>query len=68
MTVAENMQLNKIAGSRVSKSTQGADSLTLHNKEKSKMRQHETTLTLMYPPQKLRSNNSSSSQVHARLE
>ncbi|KAM9587495.1 uncharacterized protein ACIBXB_006905 [Morphnus guianensis] len=65
MTTAENMQLNKTAGSRVSKSAQGADSWTLHNKDKSKKRQHGTTPTLIYPPQKLRSNNGSSSQVHA---
>lgn len=65
MTIAENMQLNKTAGSRVSKSAQGADSRTLHNEDKSKKRQHGTIPTLIYPPQKLRSNNGSSSQVHA---
>lgn len=55
MIIAENMQLNKTAGSRVSKSAQGADSHALHNEDKSKKRQHGTTLTLIYPPQKLRS-------------
>ena len=72
MTIAENMQLNKTAGSQVSKTAQGADSQTLHNQDKSKKRQHSTTLTLIYPPQKFRSNNSSSSssssQVHAQPE
>lgn len=70
MTIAENMQLNKSAGSRVSKSAQGADSRTLRNEDNSKKRQHYTTLTLNFPAQKLRSNNgsSSSSQVHAQLE
>jgi len=69
VTTAENMQLNKTAGSRVSKSAQGADSRTLRNEDKGKRRQHGTTLTLICPLWKLRSNSSSfSSQVHARLE
>lgn len=49
----------------MSKSAQGADSGTLHNEDKRKKRQQGTTPTLIYPPQKLRSNNSSSFQVHA---